>query len=41
MLNFSSLAATQTDLDTFFTFFQKKFKIQENVEFSKSEKSSE
>jgi hypothetical protein len=39
MQNFSSLASTQTDLDKFLTFFQDF--IKENLEFSKSERSSE
>jgi hypothetical protein len=33
MQNFSSLAGTQTDLDTFFTLFEENFRIfQENSE---------
>jgi hypothetical protein len=33
MPNFSSLVSTQTDLDTFLTFFHEKFRIfQENTE---------
>jgi hypothetical protein len=41
--NFSSLALTQTDLDQFLTIFEERIQdfLQENLEFSKSVKSSE
>jgi hypothetical protein len=43
MQNFTSQASTQTDLDKFLIFFQKKNQdfLKENLEFSQSENSSE
>jgi hypothetical protein len=41
--NFSSVSSNQTDLDNILSFFQEKFQdfLEENLEFSISEKSSE
>jgi hypothetical protein len=43
MQNFSTLASTQTDLNNIFDIFSRKIQdfLKENLEFPKSEKSSE